>query len=502
LIVALNPAAIKMYSVFVTQGLIACMLVWTLVLVVGKNRPLWQIGASAVLAGLMLLTRINLTPVLPLLVLYVFWQHGKKAGMIALLAGGLVVVVGHSLFWPNILRMWGYWLPASITPFLDPWRPAADAVGFWSPDISTQGRVASFFHSFRFQFIAMVGAISAWLLWPKRDRWKSWDDFRSAVFLSAIFAILWLAHLWATMGKDYCVYCLAGYISFFSAAGILLLVITASIWNNQLRGLRQLLVAAVILLISTGIGFGAFEDLGDQLAGIQISRLFLGAPGRYSETVALGDLLANKFLLEYQQIRRLVPTLFGLGVGLGVLVAGLLAWYFTTRSGSGPKRPFAQWALIIFLLVGAVSAPTLAMGGGYRTYDCDKDVLQAYQLAGDHLAQLIPPGSSVYWRGRLSVAPLLYVPQIKIYPAQINGDYSLHIGGDPNTLEKYGFWNEALARRWAAQADFILIARHYYSGWLKDYVNAGGFDELEPTPTAAHCSADAQIRIFRRKPGG
>jgi hypothetical protein len=212
--------------------------------------------------------------------------------------------------------------------------------------------------------------------------------------------------------------------------------------------------------------------------------------------------LANKFLLEYQQIKRLVPTLFGLGVGVGILATALLAWFFTTRFSPGVKRPFAQWALIILLLMGVITTPTVALGGGYRTYDCNIDVLQAYQVQGNHLAHLIPPGSSVYWRGRLSVAPLLYVPGIKIYPAQINGDYSLHIGGDPDVLEKYGFWNDELAQSWAKKADFVLIARHYYNGWLKDYVNAGEFDELEPTPAAAHCNADAQIRIFRRKPPG
>jgi hypothetical protein len=72
-----------MYSVAVPQVLIACMLVWILVLVLGDGRPLWQIVLGSLLAGLMLMTRINMLPVLPLLLLYIFWQHGVKAGILS-----------------------------------------------------------------------------------------------------------------------------------------------------------------------------------------------------------------------------------------------------------------------------------------------------------------------------------------------------------------------------------------------------------------------------------
>ena len=137
--------------------------------------------------------------------------------------------------------------------------------------------------------------------------------------------------------------------------------------------------------------------------------------------------------------------------------------------------------------------------GGYQTYYCGGNVIRSQEIIGEHLASVIPTGSRVYWRGRLSAVPLLYISDVRIFPAQINGDYTIYQGGDFERLEKFGFWNEDLAQQWANEADFILIARHYYDGWLKDFVNAGQFDELEFTPQTAHCEADAQIRIFRRK---
>jgi len=67
-------------------------------------------------------------------------------------------------------------------------------------------------------------------------------------------------------------------------------------------------------------------------------------------------------------------------------------------------------------------------------------------------------------------------------------------------LHRLGFWNEELANEWSAEADYILIEKRYYENWLKEYVNAGEFDELEMTPHTAYCRQDSQIRIFRRKP--
>lgn len=499
LAVAWNPAGIKVYSVALSQGLVACMFVWMLFFVLGGDRPLWQISIASALAGMMVMTRINLLPALPLLVLYVFWQYGRKAGIISALVGGLVVVVGHALVGPGILRIWAYWLPESLTPFLNTWRPPTGAVGFWDPTISLSSRLASFFHSFRFQFIALAGALGAWLLWPGKDRWRNREDYRSAVFLSGLFGSLWLAHLWATMGKDYCVFCLAGYTAFFSSAGILLVVLTFASWRSQLPWWRRAVILILLLILSAGIGFGSFEDVGDSLWEMQISRLFVGEPLRFAETVPLGGVLENQFHLGYQVLRRLIPAAFGLGAGIAVLALALALGYLFARRSNGPKHTAGYWSVLIFFAAGALLTPSVVLGGGYRTYDCQGDVIRSYEVAGEHLANLIRPGSSVYWRGRLSAVPLLYVPGISIFPPQLNGDYTYHVGGDPAALAKYGFWNEALARQWAGQTDVILIARHYYDGWLKNLVNAGDFNEYERTPASAHCSEDAQIRVFKRK---
>ena len=498
-IFAINPALLKMYSTAVSQGLIACMLTWTLVLVLGERRPMWQIALGSILAGFILMTRVNMLIVLPIAVLYIFWQHGKKAGMVATLAGGFTFLIGHALFWPGILQNWTR-LPRAFTPFLDGWRFPKNYEGSWQPDVTLEGKVLSFFHSIRFHFPAMVGALAAWLMWPPKSKWKSQSDFRSAVFLSILFISLLLMHMWAALGKDYCVFCLAGYVGFFSVVGLLLLILTFTSWRQQSSWWIQIIIVILILVTSAGIGYGSFEETGELLYNINIPRWLLGSP--IPGLAPLGGIVTNKYGLEAQQLRRLLPIFFGVGTGLFLLVLAFLVRYisslFQKRNALLRTPSFGYWALAIFLLAGVMMSSTIVFGGGYRTYDCQQDVLQSYEAAGKHLAKYIPPSSLVYWKGTLSTVPLLYVPDIRIYPSQINDGYSMVDGDDLDLILKFGRWNEKLAIQWTKEADFILIEERSFKGWLRDIITTGKYQELEPTPPTVYCRDNSQIRIFKR----
>jgi 4-amino-4-deoxy-L-arabinose transferase-like glycosyltransferase len=498
-VIATNVAMIKMYSVMVTQVLIACLLVWMLVFGLGKSRQQWQIGIAAVLAGIALMTRINTLPVLPLLILYMLWQQGWRAALTTALAGGLVVMIGHALFWPEILRMWAYWLPESLVPFLSAWRPPTGSIPFWEPNIDLLGRLASFFMSFRVNFVAMVGALSTWLLWPRRKDWKHPSDRISAVFLSLVFLSLWLVHLWATLGKSYCVYCLPGYITFFEITGLVLVVISFPAWRKQLPIWLQSIIVVCILLISAGIGFGAFEELGNPLMDLAIPKFLLGLESS-SESVRLGEFFKTAYQLQARELRRLFPALAGLGAGLAILGVAFLLNLWVNRRRDEDRISYGMIAQTTFLLTGLIFAPSLPLSGGYRFYECSGDVIASYEAAGKHLASLISPGSQVYWQGGLSTVPLLYLPGVKIYPPQVNGSYSFNLGTDSDELERYGFWNQELADAWVHQADYILIQQRYYRDWLKEVITRGPYQELQPTGLTAACRSDSQIRIFRRIP--
>jgi hypothetical protein len=498
-VIAINVAMIKMYSVMVTQVLVACLLVWMLVFGLGKPRKLWQIGLAAALAGIALMTRINTLPVLPLFVLYVFWQHGRKAGLMAALTGGLIAIVSHAIFWPGILRMWAYWLPESLTPFLSAWRPPAGSAPFWEPNIDLLGRLASLFMSFRVNFVAMVGTLTAWLLWPKRQEWKQRSHWISAIFLSLVFLSLLLVHTWATLGKSYCVYCLPGYVTFFEITGLALVAISLPSWRKRLPVWLQVVIVIAILLLSTGIGFGAFEELGNQLLNLVIPRFIFGL-GVTSEPVRLGEFLKTAYQFQTRELRRLLPALAGFGAGLVICIIALFLTRRINRSRTENRISYGAIAQTTFLLAGLILTPSLPLSGGYRFYECSGDVIASYEAAGEHLASLIPPGAQVYWNGGLSAVPLIYLSGVKIYPPQVNGNYSFNLGTNSGELERYGFWNQELADAWVHQADYILIQQRFYRDWLKEVVTRGSYQELPPTNLTEACQPDSVIRIFRRIP--
>ncbi len=314
---AINPAIIKMYSIALTQVLISCMLVWVLALTLGENRPLWQLTLGVMLAAVMWMTRINLFPLLPLLTAYIFWQYGRKIGLAALLAGLLTLLLLHLPFWPGILRMYAFWLPERIAPFLKPWQPP-DASPFWNPKIELSDRINSFFRTYRYHFLPLTAVVATWILWPLKSAWKSSSHYRSAIFLSTLFLVLFAFHFWATMSKNYCAFCLEGYSAFFASLGWILLALTFAGWSTALAWWRHALAAGFVLIAATGIGFSSFAEVGRALLEIELS--LLGLP-----TIAV--LLENKYHILPSQGQYLVAVLAGAAGGI-ILLAALDCWFY------------------------------------------------------------------------------------------------------------------------------------------------------------------------------
>jgi hypothetical protein len=493
---ALNPALIKMYAQATSQVLIAAMLVWTLALTLGAGRRRGQILAGAALSGLMALTRVNLAPFVPLLLLYVFWRHGWRAGWQAAGVAAAVILAGHALFWPNILRAWAAWAPPALTPFLAAYRPPP-GVPLWNPALDAESRLLSFLFGVRFHFLGFAGLL-VFAFCRRRE------NFRETAFLAASFCLLLLAHAWAALGthaqtdaalgSDYCVFCFPVYTAFYSLIGILLL--------GGMRGLRggALPGAAASLLLAAvpaALGFGAYRELYPALLRWRVPRLrTLLATGEWAPgNVPLWEFLQTQWGWAYETSKRLVPALAGLGAGLLLLGAAWLVWRSLRRAGRA--RAFASVALAALVGAGALLSPSPALGGGYTTYDCSGNVIAAHEAAGAYLRSIVPPNAKIYWQGSLSPAPLLYLDNPQILPPQSNLDYTYRLTGDTGAHLRFGFWTETAARDWLAQADFALVAERYLTGWLAGAL-AADFRELPRTVPLAPCEAGSYLRVFGR----
>jgi hypothetical protein len=493
--VALNPMFSRIYSSAYSQVLIACLLIWVMVLVLNERMILWQICLGTTLAGISILTRLNTVVVLPLLIGYIFWQHGKRTGFLAAATGIFTIIIGHALFWPGILRLWASWLPSSLTPFLDAWRRIETGNAFWEPEPSFDQRILSFWWGIRSNFIALIGFFGLGFLVFQSKSWINEFYRRSAFFLSLLLAILVASHAWASLGKNYCVFCFQVYLTFFAPVAFLLIIIIFRGWKGAGSTGFVLYTSVLILLTSAGIGFSTYRGFGRALFELS---LLLKKGGLIPGRIKLWNFLEIWFDLPYQSARVLAPSVLGLAVGIFVLV---LAWiiYRAQRSKRQGDGNFGLLAIGIMLIVGLMLSPTRVLGNGYQDNDCEGDVIAAHEKAGQYLAEVIPTGSQVYWQGTESVVPMLYLPGASLYLPQIDQDYTYSLGGNPQEMLRIGLWNDELAEKWKQEADFVIVAEHKYNSEWAEFLESDQFDELSRSPSVAPCRDNYHLRIFRRR---
>jgi hypothetical protein len=206
------------------------------------------------------------------------------------------------------------------------------------------------------------------------------------------------------------------------------------------------------------------------------------------------DILSNGFHLTANSARKTASAIFGLCIGVFFTVIVLVWWHRAWRTSN--TISFGAFYTVVVLILGVILSPILSGSAGQP--DCDSNVVSANEQIGVHLRSIIPQGSLVYWNGGLSTAPLLYLPGVEIFPAQINNGYSFISQGDRAELVKFGYWNEEMDAEWKATADFFILEEQRYPAW-KEFLDPEIFDEYERTSVGTSCLEGTGLRIFRRK---
>ncbi|GAB4567984.1 MAG: hypothetical protein Fur0017_09950 [Anaerolineales bacterium] len=490
---AFSPMIIKLHARAVSEVIIACILAWICVLILDKERPLWQVILAAALAAVAVFTRQNMAPILPFLILYTFWQHGKQKGIWAFVTGSFFFLAFHIFYWPRVMTIWTPWLPENLTPFLDPFRIPTDSVPIWDPNIDFWNRLNSFFQGIRYHFIPLIGGLFGLILLPPRSDWKSAPAMRAAVFLAVSYFVLAAMHGWAAIASQYesysCVFCFSNYLGFFDPLGILFFVITlAYAWNQNPNRVVQIFSVLAVLAVATGIGYSLFEQVGSGLLNLPIvPRIRSGGLG----FVAIVNALTQGLDMPLVQVKRWISSSLGFLTGLAVLLAS----FFISKRAQKPN--FTLTLVNSFLVTGFVLSPILHLGES--RLDCDTDIIRNHEELGAYLASIIPAGSLVYWDGGNAYTPMIYVPEARIFPPQINDGYTFHIGGDPDVLYYFSHWNSELDSRWRAQADIFIIEAKRYANW-KDFLAPQEFQEFAKPTHSPSCNEGAELRIFQRLP--
>jgi len=492
-VLALNPTLISTYSTARSEVLVICMLTWVLVLSLGTDRPVWQIVACAFLTGIMILTRENMVFVVPLLILYVFWQHGRKKGFLALFTIFIVLLIGHLIYWPGIMYLWERWLPASLIQFLGLTRPDIGVSRLVSAaPVSWAARLNGLSDAIRVHIIPFIGSIIVLLLWPRRDSWKTLAHFRAAVFLAFLFFILLVSHAWASIGDNYCVSCLTDYMAFWGNVGLLLVIVSIGAWNKTPSILPKAAVLTTVLVATTAIGYALFEQIGGSILNMPIPRFRGGhlLPG----WATLWQVLSNKYHLVYEDARGYIPAIAGLIVGILLLIISLLIYRRHPYRKTMYLTTFIAYG---FLSLGLVLLPLLTWT--YPKDICRTDVISSYEKIGAQLASIAPPGTRIYLDGTLTYVPLLYTHDVKILLPQLNDYNSYRIGGNPDLVLRNGFWNEQIGLQWRNTADVFVIEDDRISRW-KDYLTPEKFAQIPLSSNLfSSCTNDAKLLLFKRK---
>jgi hypothetical protein len=485
-VMALNPAEIKIHTLAISEGLVAAMLVWIVVLVVGAKRPLWQVLLGAALTALLVLTRENMAFVPPILFLYIFWQHGWKAGLLAGLCAGVLFLAGNALYFPNNLKFWADRAPDSVFTFLRDWkRPDFGGSSLPEPEESNLYRMILYFWLiFRLHFVSLVSALVVWLLLPFRLVPSLSERMRAVIFLSVLLIVLYMAHVQASFFGEFCISCILLYVGYFDFLGLMMLVIAAPLLLKQLTPLRQAVVFAVSALLILGIGFSSHEDVSSDFAKRMIERL----DGTY-----LWGALIHYIDLPHLLLFRVT---FVLLVSALVIITGAILLGSLRRRFTGGR--LGVFILNLLLILGLILSPTTVLGAGSDFFDCaGEDVFASYRRAGAELSQVIEPGSNIYWEGRL-LAIFLYLPDVHIYPPQMNHVHSYFTGGDSDTLFRFSQWNDDLARQWLAEADTILVQNTEKVYLMDEMLESGEFVKVTSAPRAEKCRWESVIQVYRR----
>lgn len=506
-VMASNPALLKIYTRVLTEGLTSLLLLVTLLLILGKDRSNWQLILGSFVAGLIPVTRVNLTPILILVILYLFWKHGANKGIGFLLVSLIPFVGFHILYWPGIMQLWIKWIPKGLFESVDLWKTRfGDAVGLYDPDVGISNRLLAFSQGIRFHFAPVLGVFMSITLWPKT--WKDQSKKHTAIFLLTLYGFLFVIHLGAAIFMDFNIHAFGRYLSPFSVLGIFLILISWESWNFNIPKWRQIVIGLGIIVFTLIIGYSISEQ--SSIIGIWFKRLFEiqnqnNGEGQFFVTI--WDWWVNvqtRLGWDYAVSLRVAI----LGISFIVVLVILLGFWFGYKRllQAGRLRlpdVHFSYVLISFFVISVLLSPTKLLGGGFVYYDCKPGAIGHYEGAVLAASPYVNQGDQVFYVGKDTQAVLLGLIEkkaIQIYPQQLNAIHSFRIGGDTDQLTKSGFWNDSVAQEWVDKSDVLLFEQQSYATWFADTFSAldlSGFSLVNETNNTG-CTYNQRIYIYGR----
>jgi hypothetical protein len=449
------------------------------------------------------------------MVIFIFWQHGWRKGMAATFGGLLVCVVVLSLFWPEVLKFISGWVPegwlAYVEPYRSPWGQQHVPAGFgylplsaWIGDFETlqwQG-IKAFAEAINFNLVPFLAVAGTLFFWPRHRGWESVQHKRLSFILLFTWLVMAGMHTWVALSGRSCqFFCLAGYFTFFNFIALLLLPAAAYSWRGHIPGWRNLLSMGVIF----GIVYGALYTGGYtqgwmfeqwyKLMHTEIPRIS-GGKILWDERGLLLSLFEAKLKLDYHLLVEVLPK-YVYWILLILLVFAIVPLFHRLKWRTVRAPYSVAWLTIVALLVaGVVLSPTPILRYDTPVLSCEDNVIDSHEEVGSQLAEMIEPGSLVY-QDLTSNMLFLYLPEIEIFPPQLNINFSfIHPSNsaDSDEIYRFGYWDEHLKQDWLAEADVLLIPNQFAANWHDELTSdewqmvgeAGPYETCRPDRTLVY----------------
>ncbi len=477
---AAMPAAAKIYSLAISQATVAAMLVWVLALIAKERPTKGRLALGGLLAGLMVMTRLNMVIAWALIGLFVSWAWPRRSAWFW--GASLAVILGmHALYWPRIVWLWARWAPWLHVPprFGVDLSHAPRAFG---TEINLWQRLTALANALLAWPLAWGGLFAAMAAWTSAKRPQTFPQRALGAGIVLTWVLI-LFHAWASVGKSYCIDCFAPYSGFYAP---LMIVIGAvglhQKWEHPSRWPAGQKMAGLLFALLAAINFPgmldglshAFQRLGFRGGAFLLQRA-IGWP--------------HFHLLPQLPVTDAARVVWGL-----VFLIPFLGVLFLIKHWQIPL----QQAWIAGVAILALISP---LSGAWRPYDCAPDVLAAHRQAAEALARAIPPGATVYWDA-YSPTVLLRTRGLKLFPQQLNDHYNFRNGGDPQNLASWGYWNPTLAQQWLAQANVVVTDEHVLLDGPPPPFEAAGFairQEISLVPECLGRQGKLEI-MLRSKP--
>jgi len=498
---ALTDWQIVTLSQALSQGIIACLMTWMLVLVLEGKRELWHFIAASVISILIIMTRQNMAPVPVLLILYIFWMYGRKAGIISAtvmvtLFSFFVLLYGRPLW-----DLWFDWIPRLLNP-LD--RIVSTTQNISGPVEITRlpARIQASVEDVQRHLFIVAGSFSALILWRPKREWKDPVQYGTAVFLGAAYFILFILHIWGSIFNEFCVWCLFAYQTFYNPAGLFFVILFFANYTQPAKWQVNLLVS-FILIISGAIGIYYYSYWGNWL----LKNIPVPLAGRLIETgkfdtVPLREIF-RYLLIDSDLYNRLASFIGGLLVGILFLLLIWVLYRGVINKTHFRMVPFTNVVLAVFIFTGTLLPISVENRIGLTA--CGTNFLTYYEQTARDLAELIPPHALVFWKpGGRSMAFMLYMTDVRFFPPQIDaggGSLTEHTNRDPeymDSLLKRGQYNSIIEEKWLDEADYYVVWSEFYDVNARQFFEQPAFVNI-PYDMGELSKCEDQLLVFTRR---